>query len=362
MSILSNIVGVVNPFLGQALEKKDSINKTQNSFGINANVFNPTGKISGINQAYQNIGRTDSAIQAGLYGAQGGYTGDSGNDPYATGGGAAYVDPYAAYGGYARYQSLVNQYAGQKNSLLDSINQRVNQEGQNYGRGVEDFLTSSQRTLTGLNNKAAQNELAKTQGRSDILGKVSRGIKSAGVMLGQKNASNSSAASAIANAYGDIGNRDNMKVEQGYQVNNENINTDLNNFTQDTQRTARRIEEDKNNIINTIVNDATSQLQALDAQIAGASLPGRIAIEQEKNRIRSEASGKLSAYDAQLNQARGLQGMTLDQRRAEAQRLASLGMAAENPFQFQPEANMQAQADPQADYGLPIYTLPKRRV
>lgn len=359
MSILSNIVGVVNPFLGQALEKKDSINKTQNSFGINANVFNPTGKVSGINQAYQNIGRTDSAIQNGLYGAQGGYTGDSGNDPYAQA--AAPTDPYAQWGGLANYQALVNQYAGKKSSLLDSINQRVNQEGQTYGRGVEDFLTGAQRTLTGINQKAAQNELARSQGRADILGKVSRGIKSGNVMLGQKNASNSSAAAAIANAYGDIGNRDNMKVEQGYQLNNENINTDLNNFTQDTQRTARRIEEDKNNIINTIVNDATSQLQALDAQIAGASLPDRIAIEQEKNRIRSEASGRLSAYDAQLNQARGLQGMTLEQRRAEAQRLASLGTSAGNPFQIAPEANMQAQTQTN-DFGLPIYTMPKRRV
>ena len=269
---------------------------------------------------------------------------------------------YDLWGGKAAYDALRGQYAGQKSSLLDSINQRLAQEGQTYGRGVEDFLTGAQRTLTGINQKAAQNELARSQGRSDILGKVSRGIKSGNVMLGQKNASNSSAAAAIANAYGDIGNRDNMKVEQGYQLNNEAINTDLGNFTQDTQRTARRLEEDKNNIINTIVNDATSQLQALDAQIAGASLPDRIAIEQEKNRIRSEASGKLSAYDAQLNQARGLQGMTLDQRRAEAQRLASLGMAAENPFQFQPEANMQAQAGPVADYGLPIYTLPRKRI
>lgn len=269
---------------------------------------------------------------------------------------------YDLWGGQAAYNALRNQYAGQKSSLLDSINQRVNQEGQTYGRGVEDFLTGAQRTLTGINNKAAQNELARSQGRSDILGKVSRGIKSGNVMLGQKNASNSSAAAAIANAYGDIGNRDNMKVEQGYQVNNENINTDLNNFTQDTQRTALRIEEDKNNIINSIVNEATTKLEALNAEAQGASLPDRIAIEQEKNRIRSEASGRLSAYDAQLNQARGLQGMTLEQRRAEAQRLASLGMAAENPFQFQPEANMQAQAGPVADYGLPIYTLPKRRI
>ena len=358
MSILGSIVSAINPFDNLAPNKSNTLDH----FGVNANNFNPTRSISGINQSYQNIGRTNNAIQSGLGGAQGGYTGDSGNDPYATGAQAAYVDPYAKYGGFAAYSALRDQYAGQKNSLLDSINQRVNQEGQTYGRGVEDFLTGAQRTLTGINNKAAQNELARSQGRSDILGKVSRGIKSGNVMLGQKNASNSSAAAAIANAYGDIGNRDNMKVEQGYQLNNENINTDLNNFTQDTQRTARRIEEDKNNIINTIVNDATSQLQALDAQIAGASLPDRIAIEQEKNRIRSEASGKLSAYDAQLNQARGLQGMTLDQRRAEAQRLASLGMAAENPFQFQPEANMQAQAGPVADYGLPIYTLPRKRI
>lgn len=267
---------------------------------------------------------------------------------------------YDRWGGQAAYNSLVNQYAGQKNSLLDSINQRVGQEAQQYGYSVEDLFNSSKAAQDAINKKAAQNELARNQGRSDILGKVSRGVKSAGVMLGQKNASNSSAAQAIANAYGDIGNRDNMKVEQGYAVNNEGIATDQQNFELSRNTNARRLEDSKTNIVNNIVNDATSQLQALDAQIAGASLPGRIAIEQEKNRIRSEASAKLSAFDGQLNQARSLSGYNADQRRAEAQRLAGLGMAAENPFQYQQEANMQAQT-PQTDYGQPIFTTPRKR-
>jgi len=325
---------------------------------LNNSYYAPTAVKNGDANAVNTIGfgtglfkpNQSSALYNPVYDAPA----DGGGSDGGGGGGSS-------LGGPSYNVALANQYSQQKSSLLDSINQRVNQEGQTYGRGVEDFLTGAQRTLTGINNKAAQNELAKTQGRSDILGKVSRGIKSAGVMLGQKNASNSSAASAIANAYGDIGNRDNMKVEQGYQVNNEAINTDLGNFTQDTQRTARRIEEDKNNTINSIVNDATSQLQALDAQIAGASLPDRIAIEQEKNRIRSDASGKLSAYDAQLNQAKGLQGWNTDQRRAEAQRLASLGTAASNPFQYSGDVDMQAQTQTQ-DFGLPIYTAPRKRI
>lgn len=270
-------------------------------------------------------------------------------------------DPYSQWGGYGNYQALRSQYAGQKNSLLDSINQRIGQEGQQYGYSVEDLFNSSKAAQDAINKKAAQNELARTQGRSDILSKVSRGIKSAGVMLGQKNAANSSAAGAIANAYGQIGNQDNQKVEQGYQVNNEGIATDQQNFELSRNTNAKRLEDSKTNIVNNIVNDATSQLQALDAQIAGASLPDRIAIEQEKNRIRNEASAKLSAYDAQLQQARSLSGYNADQRRQEAQRLASLGTSAGNPFQIAPEANMQAQTQ-QTDNGLPIFTMPRKRV
>lgn len=294
------------------------------------------------------------------------YASDTGasSGPQATGVGtvAVQTDPYARYGGYAAYQNMVNQYAGQKQSLLDSINQRIGQDSQQYGYNVEDLFNSSRAAQDAINQKSAQNELSRIQGRADILGKVSRGIRSGNVMLGQKNASNSSAAAAIANAYGDIGNRDNQKVEQGYQVNNENIATDQKNFDLSRNTNARRLEESKANIINNIVNEATSQLQALDAQIAGASLPNRIAIEQEKNRIRSDASGKLSAFDAQLNQARGITGYTADERRQEAQRLASLGTAAASPFQFSPETDFQQQSQYNPDLGLPIYTIPKKRV
>jgi len=268
---------------------------------------------------------------------------------------------YDRWGGLAGYQQAVSDWTNSKSSLLDSINNRINDEGSAYGRGVEQYYVDASRNQKAINDKAAQNELAKTQDRSDILGKVSRGIKSAGVMLGQKNASNSSAAQAIANAYGDIGNRDNMKVEQGYQINNEGINTQQQNFTEDNQRNIRYKEEDKQTAINKIANDAATELQKLNAQAQGASLPQRIAIEQEKNRIKSEASSKLSAYDAQLNQAKSLAGYDADQRRAEAQRLASLGTNAGNPFNIAPETDMQAQGQ-QTDFGLPIYTSPKKRI
>lgn len=255
-----------------------------------------------------------------------------------------------------------NQYMNEKGSILDSVNNRLNKESQGYGRGLEDYYIGAKSFQDSLNQKAAQNELARMQGRSDILGKVGRGITSAGVMLGQKNAGSSSAAGAIANAYGQIGNRDIQKVEQGYGVNQEGINLEQQNFNESNQIKTKRIEEDKSNIINDIAKEAETQLKALNAKVAGASLPNRIAIEQEKNRIISQATSKLSEYDRFLNQSRGLAGRDANANRAEAQRLQGIGVAAEQPFQFQQQDNMQQQMQGPAGGNLPLYTLPRKRL
>ncbi len=327
-----------------------------NTIGLAAGLFKP-----GQSSVLYNPVAPNSELQANYQAANapaGGNTG--GNTGGSTGG---YVDPYAKYGGYTAYNNMVNSFNQQKTGILDSVNQRTNQDAQQYGYGVEDLFTSSKQAQDAINQKAAQNELAKIQGRGDILSKVSRGTRSAGVMLGQKNASNSSAAAAIANAYGDIGNRDLQKVEQGYQVNNEGIKSSQENFIQDRNTKVKRTQESKANIVNNIVIEAADKLQALDAQIAGASLPNRIALEQEKSRIRSEAQSKLSAYDSKLNEASGLSGYSDEQRLTRAQELAQLGTRADQPFQTSGEVNMQAQSqyDPSAG-GLPLYSLPKRRI
>jgi len=270
-------------------------------------------------------------------------------------------DPFARWGGQANYNALLSQYNNQRNSIFDSINRLRDAKAQDYGRGVEDYEFSARQQQQGINNKAAQNELAKMQGRSSILDKVSQGIKSGGVMLGNKNAGSSSAGKAIADAYSKVGNRDMAKVEQGYQLNNENIGIEQQNFNELNQKQTRRFEEDKLGVVNSIVGEAENALRALDNEIAGASLPNRIAIEQEKNRIRAEAQAKLGEYDRFINSARGQQGWNQDQRISEANRLQQMGTAAAPLFGESLDVMTPQQTAP-AGGNLPIYTIPRRRV
>lgn len=265
---------------------------------------------------------------------------------------------------YGRFGSAAGVQA-QKNSILDSINNKLGQNVRDYRYGVEDFGTASRRTQRAIDNKGTQNELARMQGRGSILTRVGDQVKSSGVMLGQRNAGNSSAAQALANAYGTLGNRDVQKVEQGYNVNNQAVNAEQQDFNEQRVTQAKRLEESKSTIINNIVEEARLSLEALDAEIAGASLPDRIAIEQEKQNIRNNATSQLQQLDAQLGEARNMQGTNINQRRSAANALNMAGNAADQPFEITPEANMQLQAQaPSAPAGgnLPIFTLPRKRV
>jgi len=272
-------------------------------------------------------------------------------------------DPYAKWGGRTAFNNLVSGFNTQKQGIIDSANASGDVTAGRYGRSIADFLDSSRLGQQNINRQASNNELAKMQGVQGIMGMVGRGIRSGNVMLANKNAGDSSAAGAIANAYGQIGRGEMADVGNQYEMGNQAVQDAQDAFNVQQASGTRALQGSKEESINTIVNEARNAFAQLDAQMQNASLPDRIAIDQEKERIRQNVLAKLQTYDQQLTQGlSGIRPSDADARREEAARMARAGTSlGEGMFNFTTEAPMTFQGTAPAGAGLPIFTIPRPR-
>jgi hypothetical protein len=280
-----------------------------------------------------------------------------------TSGGGAFVDPYAAWGGYAGYQQAVSDFNSQKAATYGSITDRENNEASGYHSGLLDFidsLTSGQRKIDA---SAVQNELAKRQGTAGVYDMIGHGVKSAGVTLANRNSGTSSAGDAVARAYADIGRRQLSGVGNQYEKGKAAIDSSESDLQLQTAQGMRHLSESKLTISNGIVSDAQNAISALNAKAASASLPERIDIEAEKQRIRNEALGKLQAFDAELNQGvASAAPASVDTNRANAEKLYTAGTAPENAFTFDTSTPAQFQNTGPFASDLPIFSpVPKKQ-
>jgi hypothetical protein len=296
----------------------------------------------------------------------GGYSSSSGNSGGSYGYAAAPPppppDPYAQWGGKAAYDSLVSGFATQKDNIYGTSKEAAQNSVIGLHDSILDFLDSSRTGQRNVNERAVQNELGKNQGFAGIAGMVGRGIRSGGVLLANKNASDSSASEALARAYGDIGLRENNKVNNQYEQENRQIGLAQDDINTQVAAGQRKIGTSREQSINSIALDARNKLASLDAAIAGANLPQRIAIEQEKNQVRAQVAGILGQYDGELNQGvAGIHPTAPDERRATAAGLATAGVSATNPFDFSNATPAQFQGTGPFASDLPLFTAPRKR-
>lgn len=279
------------------------------------------------------------------------------------GGGGGGYDPYALWGGQAAYNSLVDTFNKQKGNIYGTARDAAANTGIGLRGSILDFLDSMRTGQQAIDSKASRNELAKMQGVQGVNAMVGRGIKSGGVQLANRNAGDSSAAQALATAYGDIGRQQLGDVGNQYEMGNEDIK--LQQQTLDTQRAsgARKIGDSKAQAINNIVAEARDKFAALDADAAGKSLPQRIAIDQEKEAVRREVLGMLQQYDQQLQSGlEGIKATDADTRRAEAQRLRAAGTSlGKDAFDFTTETPIELQGTGPFASELPLFSLRKNR-
>lgn len=274
----------------------------------------------------------------------------------------SYVDPYAQFGGADNYNRLVSGFDTQKSAIFDTANDATATSAGRLRNTILDLVDAMRAGQTVLDNRGINNELSLMRGANDVNGMVSNGIRSGGVMLANNNAADSSAAEGIARAYGEIGRRQMSDIGNQYQL--EKTDIGLAQEDLDRQMTAgiRSIETDQDEAMMNIVSDAQNKLAALDAAMANASLPERIAVDAEKNKIRQQVLAKMSQLDKLLTSRMSeINPMSRDQRMTEATTRNTLGAAPEAQFDYSTEVPTQFQNTGPFASELPIFTYNKSK-
>ena len=319
---------------------------------LGQNITNPNVNYQGQTNAYpagtMTFGQPSQAVQGATYGAP------ESSQPAP--------DPYAQWGGKAAYDGLINELNAGKNEALGSANRWADQNIQGYDDSIQGYINQLRAGQDTLNERGVQNELALKQGRQGVLGMVSRGIRSGGVMLANRNAGDSSAAAALANAYGEIGRGQLSSIGNQHAIEGRNIGLAQGQFDADEQFKTGKMRHDIERDVAGTVESVRAELAKLDAWAVGKSLPERIAVEQEKNRIQAELQARFDPVYGRLSGGAGAVNPTsVDQRRATAAELANMGTAATSPFDFMQEAPTQFQNNPFS--GNPaLFLAPRKKI
>ncbi len=271
--------------------------------------------------------------------------------------------PSAATGGGGGRNSLLSALPGQLGTIFNSSTDAARNAGLGIDTGIKQYGLQQRQAQAAINQKGIQNEASRRSGQQDILGMVGRGIESGGRILANKNAGTSSASGEIARAYGNIGQREMSKVGNQYELANQGINQEQQALKESQDLYKNTVfQNNKEQIVGSIVSAAQSQLAELDTALRGASLPDRIAIEGEKNKIRDAARAELSKFDAMLASEIGsAQATTSEQNRSKAVELANMGQAPAGQFDYSTDNPVGFQGPGPAGGNLPIFTFPRGR-
>lgn len=226
-----------------------------------------------------------------------------------------------------------------------------------FNNDVTNFLENAKTGQTNLDNKRVDAKLNYNRGYNDILDMVGRGIQSGGVQLASRNASDSSAAGAIARAYGQIGQRNQNNLQGQYDSQNRGFDNEQNLLNTQIGQGLRGFRTERDQTINSIISQAESDLNALNEIYAGAGLADRIAIEKEKQRIKASVTQQLASVESQLGKTSSVKPMDSTGIARQANEWAQQGRATENPFNYDTTAPMYSNSVTSAD-GAPISLLP----
>lgn len=239
----------------------------------------------------------------------------------------------------ARQNSINRFQTAGSQARQSGVEQMDSSLGQQRG-SILDYFTGAGRTLQGLNQRRTNAEMSLRQGGRDIMGMVGRGIQSGNVMLANKNASSSSAKGQLAKAYGQMGNREQGKLQNQYGLENQDINMQQGQFDEDVNTFAgRKLDEWKNTQADTIANQVRNALATLDAQAQGADLGSLFQIEQEKQAIKAQALSKFGELDNLVATERAkLTPLDTQGARGQAVQNEQLGQSAPQMFDFNTQA------------------------
>lgn len=278
-------------------------------------------------------------------------------------------DPVAAAAAAEAAAKAENQRITQNNfnsgyqNLQDSQTSTLDKWGIGYGAGYRSLYNQILGGQEAIDTMAAKNELNLKRGTQGILGMVGRGIKSAGVMLGNRNAGSSSATDRIAKAYGTLGKNEMGNVGNQYALENMDIANEQTALGRREQEGLTNLEESKQVMLNDIITDTRNQVQSLMTMMQNADLPTQITLQAEIDAVKAEGIAKAQSVEGVWKpkvsgvNARDRQG---NMTKAEEMMTAGLDLG-KDAFNFTTEAPMAMNGTVPAGANLPIYTLPRKR-
>ena len=263
----------------------------------------------------------------------------------------------------AQAVSQARQQFGQgRQNIMSSAQQAAQGYAGTERFNLQDVIGGLQSKQQGINESQIGAQQARNIGSQNILGMIGRGIQSGSTMLANRNALDSSAAGAIARAYGQLGQRQQTGVNTQFQTAERQNQAAQQALEQAKSQTIERKKFEYSQQAQNIAEDAARQMQALNEAAAGAGIGDRINIDAEKQNLRSQAIAQLAELDRQLAGVSGIQGASQEQIMSQAGERQRAGQAPANMFDMAtitPEQQMAQQ--PGAQLGqLPIYSTRRR--
>lgn len=270
------------------------------------------------------------------------------------GSGSGYVDPMIA-----QRTSWLNMFPGAVSNITQSGRDAFGSAGRSLQGGAESLFNTIRQGQKAIDTSRENVELNRLNGVKDILSFVRNGLRQGGARLAVNNAGESSAVGELGRAYGDIGAGRMRNVGNQAFLQNRDLDTQQGNLDLQRGQGVTDIHRQRDEAVATIGSQVRQQLADLDAQGQGLGITGKVAIDQEKQKVIDAGMAQLNNVDAWLQgQLAGVSPEAQDRVKTAAVALQQGGTSNVTPFDFGTFAGQQLQGP--AVNQLPIFTRNRR--
>ena len=246
--------------------------------------------------------------------------------------------------------------------MKTSQDSTINKWGLNYDTGWKSLYNQIMKGQESVDSQRVKNELGVKQGEQGVLGMVSRGTKSAGVMLGNRNAGSSSAVDRIARAYSQIGKGEMSKIGNQYALAEEDVNVIQKDLDRQETTGIESLNNSKELMLTDIVTETTNEVNRLTTLLKNADLPTQITIQAEIDAAKSKGLAKAkSVEDVWRNKVSSVNPASREASLTKAEQLMNSGTdMGKDMFNFTSEVPVGFNGPLPGGSNLPIYTIPRR--
>lgn len=266
------------------------------------------------------------------------------------------VDPYAQWGGKAAFDGMQAGF----DQTLGSINSQADYDTRSYaskyGLSIDELVNQGRSGQSAIDTSRINNYANQQLGQRQVNNMVGSGIQSGGVLLANRNAGDSSATEAIAKAYGILGNREMMNINNQFEAGQRDINQAQVDFDAQQALALNRLKIESADEADRIVTQARDDISALRAEQQKVDFPTQVDIEAEIAAIQGRTVAALKVLDNRLaTEMGGIKGMDNNTAQSKAMSNINAGNVPQNQFSYNttPEVKMPGASLPST---LPIYT------